>query len=222
MRILAIIPARGGSKGLPGKNVRPLCGKPLLAYSIEAALHCRYVDRVVVSTESQGIAKVAVQHGAEAPFLRTTDLSGDKADLGQVIGDALWRLANMGYTPDAHIVLVPTSPFRTKGLMDHLCRLLELGHRSVNTVRRVPSTRLFTLGPQSLLSPLPQIDFGPQLRSYGILSGHNKRGHLPSVVLPINDPRMLIDIDSPVDFELAEALLRTGSFCFDNTEMGND
>ena len=78
-RVVALVPLRGGSKSIPGKNIRLLHGKPLLAYSIEAALRCPLVGRVVVSTESPMIAEIAVRHGAEVPFLRPHDLAGDQA-----------------------------------------------------------------------------------------------------------------------------------------------
>jgi len=224
MSLLAIIPARGGSKGLPGKNIRPLCGKPLLAYSIEAALRCPLIDRVMVSTESPEIADVAMRHGAEVPFLRPVELAGDKGDLAQVIDDMRWRLANRGYVPQAHVVLLPTSPFRTAGMMNHLCGLLLRGHNTVQTVKPVPQRNLLLQEQGTLqtahLAPLAEpgaISF----RRYGLLGGHNPMGELPHQMFVVRDGVMLIDIDSQDDFELAEAVLREQCFHFDATEAGH-
>lgn len=77
--MIAIIPARGGSKGLPGKNVRPLNGKPLIAYAIEEALTAKHIDRVIISTDDEEIARVAVEYGAELPFMRPAELASDTA-----------------------------------------------------------------------------------------------------------------------------------------------
>ena len=77
--MIAIIPARGGSKGLPGKNIKMLCGKPMIAYAIDAAKKSKYIDHVVVSTDDQQIADIALQYGAEIPFLRPDFLALDTA-----------------------------------------------------------------------------------------------------------------------------------------------
>jgi len=82
---LAIIPARGGSKGLPGKNIKVLCGKPLIAWSIEAGLKSKYIDEVMVTTDSQEIADVAQKYGANVPFLRPKELATDTATTFDVI-----------------------------------------------------------------------------------------------------------------------------------------
>ena len=91
-RAIAIIPARGGSKRVPGKNIRPLAGKPLIAYTIEAALGSRLFHRVVVSTDSEDIAAVARTYGAEVPFLRSAGISDDITPVSAATADALERL----------------------------------------------------------------------------------------------------------------------------------
>ncbi len=125
-RVLAIVPARGGSKGLPGKNTRSLCGKPLIAWSIEHALACPYVDSVVVSTDSDAIAAVAAQHGARVPFLRPAELAGDAASSIDVILHALDGLAGLGESYDYLVLLEPTSPLRdvtdVAGALEQLSR----------------------------------------------------------------------------------------------------
>lgn len=110
--MLAIIPARGGSKGLPGKNIRELGGKPLIAYTIEAALNAKVVDRVVVTTDDEKIASVAKKYGAEVPYMRSLELASDSASAVDVYIDAIQRLGEK-YESEPFMVLLPTVPFRT-------------------------------------------------------------------------------------------------------------
>ena len=114
--MLALIPARSGSKGLPGKNVRLLQGKPLLAYSIEAALASTQVSRVIVTTDCEVIRNVALAYGAEVPFLRPRELATDSASAVDVYIHALSALSNQATTSrdeyDKCLVLLPTCPLR--------------------------------------------------------------------------------------------------------------
>jgi N-acylneuraminate cytidylyltransferase/CMP-N,N'-diacetyllegionaminic acid synthase len=109
-RVLAIVPARKGSKGLPLKNIRRLAGKPLLAWPIAAARASRYVDRVIISTDDQEFADIAVAHGADAPFLRPAELASDTAPSIGFILHAVDTLAEAGDVYDYVVVLEPTSP----------------------------------------------------------------------------------------------------------------
>jgi N-acylneuraminate cytidylyltransferase/CMP-N,N'-diacetyllegionaminic acid synthase len=109
-RILCIVPARAGSKGLPGKNIRPLAGKPLLAWPIAAARGSAYVDRVIISTDSQAFADIAVAHGADCPFLRPAELASDTAPSLDFILHAIDTLAADGEHYDILLLLEPTSP----------------------------------------------------------------------------------------------------------------
>ena len=108
--VLAVIPARGGSKGLPGKNIKVLGCKPLIAWTIDAALNTNVIDKIVVSTDCQDIAKVAKNFGAEVPFIRPDELSSDTATTSDVISHVL---NSMKEKYDIIILLQPTSPFRT-------------------------------------------------------------------------------------------------------------
>lgn len=111
--MIAIIPARGGSKGLPGKNIRHLNGKPLIAYTIEAALKAKNIDRVIISTDDEEIARVAVEYGAELPFMRPTELASDTAMAVDNYVYTINRLeGESGKSIDAFVVLQPTSPLR--------------------------------------------------------------------------------------------------------------
>ena len=109
-RVLAIVPARKGSKGLPLKNIRPLGGKPLLAWPIAAARASAHVDRVIISTDDQGFADIAVAHGADAPFLRPAELASDTAPSIGFILHAIDTLAAAGDVFDYVVLLEPTSP----------------------------------------------------------------------------------------------------------------
>lgn len=111
--MISIIPARGGSKGLPGKNILPLCGKPMIAYTIEAAKQSKYIDRVIVSTDDQNIADIALQYGAEVPFLRPDFLASDTAQAVDNYIYTIERLSKEWNTPiEEFVVLQPTSPLR--------------------------------------------------------------------------------------------------------------
>jgi CMP-N-acetylneuraminic acid synthetase len=115
----ALIPARSGSKRLPHKNKRLLCGKPLIAWTIEAALRSRYLDTVCVSTDDQQIIEIARSKHAEAPFLRPTALAIDQATSASVLMHAIdYYKANMGKSFDCVVLLQPTSPLRTADDID--------------------------------------------------------------------------------------------------------
>jgi CMP-N-acetylneuraminic acid synthetase len=113
IRILCIIPARSGSKGLPHKNIKDYRGKPLLAWSIEQAQLCRYDMKIVVSTDSKEYADIAMKYGAEAPFLRPSEISGDlSTDYECMKHSVEWLKQNQQYYPDIVLQLRPTSPLR--------------------------------------------------------------------------------------------------------------
>ena len=115
MNVLCTICARGGSKGVPSKNIRKLLGKPLISHTIEQALAFKMIDRVVVSTDSEEIAKIARKSGAEVPFLRPRHLAVDEAPKLPVLEHAVrYFLEELNYKPDYVIDLDPTSPLRIK------------------------------------------------------------------------------------------------------------
>lgn len=117
--MIAIIPARGGSKGLPGKNIKLLNGKPLIAYAIESAVHSKYVSKVVVTTDSEEIAEVARKYGAEVPFMRPAELSSDTASAIDVYLHAIdFLMGETGEKIEKFMVLLPTAPLRTSRHID--------------------------------------------------------------------------------------------------------
>ena len=123
-RILALIPARGGSKGLPRKNVLEVGGKPLIAWTIEAGLASAYVDAVVVTTDDREIADIARAYGAEVPFLRPAELASDTSPSIDAVLHALDTLAAAGRDFDYLVLLEPTSPLRARGDIDRAVELL--------------------------------------------------------------------------------------------------
>ena len=125
-KVLAIIPARGGSKGLPGKNIKELCGKPLIAWSIEQAKPCSDIDKTVVSTDDEGIAEVAKQYGAEVPFIRPAELANDTSPTIDVISHAInWLKEHEDYQPEYILLLQPTSPLRAREDIDGVMQMLK-------------------------------------------------------------------------------------------------
>lgn len=121
--MLALIPARGGSKGLPGKNIRPLAGKPLIAYSIEAARAAKSITCVICSTDSTEVAEVARRFGAEVPFLRPADLAQDDSLAIDNYIYTVNRLNREGAEVDEYCVLLPTAPLRTADDIDAAVRI---------------------------------------------------------------------------------------------------
>lgn len=124
--MLAIIPARGGSKGLPGKNIKELRGKPLLAYTVEAALAAEGVSQVIISTDNDKIAEIATEHGAECPFMRPAELASDTA---KSIDTYLYTVGKMeeikGQSIPNFMILQPTSPLRNQ---QHIEEAIQLFH----------------------------------------------------------------------------------------------
>ncbi len=138
MLTLAVIPARGGSRGLPGKHLRRLGGAPMIAYTIRAALEAARIDRVLVSTDDEEIARTSRALGAEVPFLRPADLARDQTPTLPVIDHAVRHLEAQGETVSIVVTLQPTSPLRTAAQIDEAVALLEAsGARSVVSVAPV-------------------------------------------------------------------------------------
>lgn len=157
-KILALIPARGGSRGLPGKNIRPICGKPLIAWSIEKAKLSKHLDMVLVTTDCREIADIAEKYGAHVPFLRPAELATDRSSTYDAIRHALDYLrVKEGKTFDYIVLLEPTSPLREDNDIDLMLeRLIESSNEfdsiiSIGEVEEHPSivrrTRGKTLEP---------------------------------------------------------------------------
>ena len=229
MVVLALIPARGGSKGIPRKNIRLFAGYPLIAYSIAAGLQAEVVTRTLVSTDDEEIAAVARQFGAETPFLRPADLAQDKTTDLPVFEYALkWLAENEGYTPDVIVQLRPTSPIRPKDCVNNAVRLLQ-AHPEADCVRGVVLAgqdphKMWCLDPESgkmvplltvegiaepynaprqILPPVYwQTGHIDAIRSATILQKGSLTG---DVIFPlVLDPRYSVDLDTLNDWTRAE------------------
>ena len=138
MKVLAVIPARGGSKSIPRKNLADVNGRPLLSFVIEAARSARRLQRVVVSTEDDEIAAVAREWGAEVPFRRPDDLATDEISILPVVRHAMWEMDQLGFAADAVLSLQPTSPFLEGDDIDRaVAKLEETGADSVVSVQLI-------------------------------------------------------------------------------------
>lgn len=137
MKILGVIPARGGSKGVPRKNIRPLLGKSLIQWTYEEAAQCTQIDRIILSTDDEEIAQHGKQIGLEVPFLRPAHLAADTTPMIDVLTDLLDKLEAENYFPDALLLLQPTSPLRTHEHIRQAVEMLE-DHDSVCTVYPLP------------------------------------------------------------------------------------
>lgn len=133
-KVIAIIPARGGSKGIKNKNIVKLIDKPLIAYTIQCALKCPLIDRVIVSTDDNKIERVAIKCGAEVPFIRPKGLAKDTSPSIDVLRHAVkWLESETSYSPDIVVYLQPTDIFRTDKLLTEVIRKL-INNRKLDTV----------------------------------------------------------------------------------------
>jgi N-acylneuraminate cytidylyltransferase/CMP-N,N'-diacetyllegionaminic acid synthase len=217
--ISIIIPARGGSKGLARKNARLLCGKPLISYTIEAALKSRFDATVAVTTDDEELSGIAREYPSVVAIDRPTKLASDRARLDHVVNHAVKSLKGMGLPADSIVVLHPTSPFRTPRLLDFLLGKLMDGYNPVLTVRDIPArSRRFIVSRDGLSMSLESLCLKQtsRMRSYGLFSGC--RPHLVSSTPYahfVEDEIELIDIDYQHQLALAEHVIHNRLFDFD-------
>lgn len=230
-KILALIPARGGSKGVPRKNIRLLAGTPLIAHSILIAKESRYIDRIVVSTDDEAIAAVAREYGAEVPFLRPGELAEDLTPDYPVFEHCLWWLeANEGYRPDLVVHLRPTGPLRTAKQIDEALELIWRhpeadSVRSVHEPERTPH-KMWKMGegpymipflagtgiaehynaPRQLLPKVYATNSNIGVVRYRTLV--DKKSVIGNKVLPFFITEPQVDIETEFDFEVAELILK--------------
>jgi len=226
--ILAIIPARAGSKGLPGKNIRPMCGKPLIGWSILQGLESQYIDEVLVTTDSQEILDIANQFGANTPFIRPKSLASDDATSIDLILHAVDYLTKAGRIYDYLVLLEPTSPLRDISDIDGAIELLinnELAESvvSVTKAEEAHPSFLFTIH-NELLRPMLGIEPNGLRRQdlkedYYYLEGSiyvssikaliEHQGFYHTETLPwVVDRYKAVEIDELSDFISAEALMQ--------------
>lgn len=138
MKIIAIIPARSGSKGLPDKNIKIVCGRPLIDYTIKAAIDSECFETIMVSTDSKRYAEIAMECGADVPFMRSNTTSGDAAGSWDVVREILKKYEEMGMIYDYVALLQPTSPLRSAKDIKAAVRMLDM--EDVNSVVSVTET----------------------------------------------------------------------------------
>ncbi len=166
-KILALIPARGGSKRVPRKNIKELGGKPLLAYTIEQGKASKYIDRLIVSTDDEEIVKVAKEYGAEVPFTRPAELAGDAVtDFPVFVHTLEWLRDHEQYRPDIVVQLRPTHPLRKPEDIDRAIELLAEHPEadSVRTIKEPDQTpyKMYKIGDGEFLEPLLPIPGVPE------------------------------------------------------------
>ena len=226
--VYALIPARGGSTRLPGKNIMPLNGKPLIAYSIEAAKKSQFIDRIIVSTDNKEIAEVSKSYDAEVPFLRPDNISGKHALPHSYITHFYNYLKMAGDdVPYITILLQPTSPLRTSIDIDNALKMLE--EASVDQVLSVciPDKKpswYRTINSDGYLANYTDFSKISQDKHCYLLNGaiyafkttcfKDNEGIVAFKTVPYEMPLdRSIDIDRDIDFDLAELLLKRTENC---------
>jgi CMP-N-acetylneuraminic acid synthetase len=232
-RVLALVPARGGSKGIPRKNLQLLAGKPLVAWAVETGLAATLVDRVLCSTDDPEIADAARKAGAEVPFLRPSELARDASEDWPVFVHALtWLSEHDDWAPDLIVNLRPTSPLRTSQHVDDAIRLIE--RTAADSVKAVCLARqhphkmwLRTPDGDGCIEPFLKTPFrlerGPDVPRAQLEDVYWQNGVVdvtrrqvileqrlmigPRVAGLVVDPSESVDIDTPLDLALAELLL---------------
>ena len=229
-RVLALVPARGGSKGIPRKNLQLLGGRPLVTHAVTAGLRATLVTRVVCSTDDAEIAEVARAAGAEVPFLRPPELAADATEDWPVFAHALdWLEQHAGWAPDLVVNLRPTSPMRTPAHVDAAIRLLlDTGADSVKAVclARQHPHKMWLRVPDGSLEPFQKTPFrlsrGPDVPRAELEDVYWQNGLVDvtrravirdqgvmigaRVAGLVTSPEESIDIDTPLDLALAELL----------------
>lgn len=219
MRKIAIITARGGSKRIPKKNIKEFCGKPIIAYSIEAALQSRVFDEVMVSTDLEEIKEIAEQYGAFVPFMRSSEASSDFATTADVIKEVLFDYEKLGKRFDSFACLYPTAPFMTAKRLVEASSLLADADAVLSVVKySFPPQRAFVIRNGGVQFQYPQYE---RTRSQDLEPIYHDCGQFymckvdsflqhQSLILPVTVPYIMPeeevqDIDTMSDWEIAEA-----------------
>lgn len=225
-RFVGIIPARSGSKGLKDKNIKDLKGKPMIAYTIEAARDSNVFDDIIVSTDSQLYADISIEYGALVPFLRPKHLSTDTAKTNDVIEHVIKELKQVGKEYDYLMILQPTSPLRTsEDIVEAIKLLFEKKANSVISVCEVEHSPLYMNTLDKSLSMEKFLAKGTKSRRQELPKYYRLNGaiYLSKVdyflkykdlykeksYAYIMDKKRSIDIDDELDFKLAEYILDT-------------
>lgn len=226
--ILGIIPARGGSKGVPRKNIKLLAGKPLIAWTIEEAKKSQYIDRIIVSTDDDEIAKVSRDYGAETPFIRPQELATDEAKSNDIILHTLhWIEHNEKMQYNAFIFLQPTSPFRSTKHIDESIKKfyhddfsdalvsVKISKDNPYWMKKINSRGYLTnfMSGQKIptrrqdLPDVYTLNGAIYIASWNFFKNH-KNFYASNCQFFLMDKWSSVDIDEEIDFKLAECLIR--------------
>ena len=226
MNVLSIIPARGGSKGLPGKNIKPLAGIPLIQYPVITALECKYIDRVITTTDSEEIGRLAKEAGSDV-IMRPPELATDAA----LVIDAIWHVidtvAAEGYIPDIIVLLEPTSPLRNVNDVDAgILKVMSGDYDCATAISplKTPPARIWRVVGETIESFIPGSK--PYLPRQQLETGYEFTGLFYVFTLElikedrsnpllirkriapvIVDQNSFVDIDEEIDFKFAELLV---------------
>ena len=227
-RVVALIPARGGSKGIKNKNIVDICGKPLIAYTIEAARQSRYLDRIIVSTDSESIMQVAIKYGADVPFLRPKQLASDTASTLEVVLHLIEYLAKAGDVYNTLMLLQPTSPLRSTeeidGALEKYCNNGLKSLVSVSEVTDPPILMRYIVDKthmENLLSGNSTIRRQDMEKIYRVNGSiyinnikeiHNETSFKDNEIPYIMKKEHSVDIDEYVDIERVKFYLKEGDF----------
>ncbi|MDP3696589.1 MAG: acylneuraminate cytidylyltransferase family protein [Candidatus Taylorbacteria bacterium] len=227
-KILVIIPARGGSKRLPGKNIKKISGKPMIAHAILAAKESKYVDRIIVSTDDPAIAKVAKKYGAEIPFIRPAELASDTATTLPVLQHAVAHMESHDkFKPDLVVLIQPTNPLvRSEDIDGAIKKIITTKTNSCFTVSEISQrpewmyhidnkqAKLFLnedSGPTKRSQELPRlaiINGTVYIMRYDTLMKNNLIRDNANTSIYLMPKERSVDIDDLFDFKIAETLMK--------------
>lgn len=228
-KILAVIPARGGSKGIPKKNIVEINGKPLINYTISSALESQYIDRVITSTDSEKIAEVAVRCGAEVPFLRPKNLAEDQSKIIDVLINLINQLSIEDDNFDYIVLLQPTQPLRKSSHIDEAIKLvIDNDYKSLASVSLVRDHPILvrTIDNQGKLESLLHINSTVRRQDFPIYYKINGAIYInridedfdedtslnDNIYSYIMDKEFDLDIDEPFDLEVLKMKLSLNSY----------
>lgn len=216
---VAIIPARGGSKGLQRKNLAKMAGVPLIAYSIMVAQEISAIDRVVVSTDDQEIAEVAKAYGAEVPILRPAALANDVISYGQAVRHLFDHMYGGIRSAVGMITLLPTSPFRDAEELNKVIAKSIRKRQKLISVKKVPLPRKGYVTHDEISNELNTVSIGSNsqhfYRPYGLVSLQYPNLHKPhTMVYEIKNKMSLVDIDTQADLNVARRIVENNLFDF--------
>ena len=223
--VVCVIPARGGSKGLPGKNIKMFCGKPLIAHTIEQARQSKYIDRIIVSTDAEEIAKISLEHGAEVPFIRPMELAGDSSSTVDVLLHAInWLEKVDQYGFDILLLLHTTTPLRSVEDIDK-CVVLLVDKKadnvfSVAEAHRNPYFNMVEINQNGYAALVKQGNFTTRQEAPWVydmnssiyvwwkeLLKEKKKIFLDKTKIYVMPKERSIDIDDNIDFKIAEIMM---------------